>query len=80
MAQVVGIEVRVDVDEQMVREVARSVWREHEEEIRKEVYEEIDGIPRATLADLLGFDQAQSTPTWDALSQAVEELMEVRRG
>lgn len=75
MAQV-GIEVRVDVDEQMVR----ALWREREEEIRKEVYEEIDGIPRATLADLLGFDQAQSTPTWDALFQAVDDLMEVRRG
>lgn len=76
----VGIEVRVDVEEQMAREAARSVWREHEEEIRAEVYEEINGIPRTTLADLLGFDQSERTPTWDVLFEAVDELMEVRRG
>ncbi len=79
MAQV-GIEVHVDVNEQMVREVARSVWREQEEEIRAVVYEEVNGIPRATLADLLGFELSDTTPTWDAIFQAVDELMEVRRG
>lgn len=72
--------IEVRVNEQMVREVTRSVWREQEDGIRAEVQAELDGIPRTTLADLLGFDLADKTPTWDTLFEAVDGLMEVRRG
>lgn len=69
-------EVRLDPrDMTAIERMARGIA----DELRDEV-EQADVIPRATLGGLLGFDLSQSTPTWDAIFQAVEDLMEVRRG
>lgn len=70
-------EVRLDQrDLDAIEKLARGIT----EEMREEVERSADAIPRATLGDLLGFDVVDRTPTWDAIFQAVDDLMEVRRG
>lgn len=70
-------EVRLDQrDLDAIEKLARGIT----EEMREEVERTTDAIPRATLGDLLGFDVVDSTTTWDAIFQAVDDLMEVRRG
>ena len=75
----VVVEVKIDQRdlERMVQSAVEDLRDEYEEAL-DEAVEEHDAIPRATLADLLGLDQ--TTPTWDAIFSAVEDLMAVRRG
>lgn len=75
MARAPTISVEIRYDDETRRLIQQQI-EEHMSEIEAAATE----IPRTTLADLLGFDLAESTPTWDALFQAVDELMEVRRG
>lgn len=77
----VVVEVKIDQRdlERMVRSAVEDQHAKYDDML-DEAVEEHDAIPRATLADLLGFDQDKSTPTWDAIFGAVEDLMAVRRG
>lgn len=75
--------VQVHIDKRELEKLVRSAvedLRTEYDDMLDEAVEEHDAIPRATLADLLGFDQTQSTPTWDAIFGAVDGLMVVRRG
>jgi len=70
-------EVRLDQrDLDAIEKLARGIA----DELHDEVERTTDAIPRAPLGDLLGFDVVDRTPTWDAIFQAVDDLMEVRRG
>lgn len=73
----VVVEVQIDQRdlEKMVRSAVEDLRDEYEEALDYQ-----DAVARTTLADLLGFDQVQATPTWDKVFSAVEDLMAVRRG
>lgn len=65
--------------EKLVRSAVEDLRTEYEDMLG-EALDQHDAVARATLADLLGFEQTQCTPTWDKVFSAVEGLMEVRRG
>lgn len=79
MAQAIQVHIDRRELEKLVRSAVEDLHTKYEDML-DEAVEEHDAIPRATLADLLGFDQSQSTPTWDAIFGAVDGLMVVRRG
>lgn len=71
--------VEVKIDQRALERMVRGAV----EDLRDECEDALDqqnAVARATLADLLGFDQDKTTPTWDKAFSAVEDLMAVRRG
>lgn len=77
----VVVEVKIDQRdlERMVRSAVEDLRDEYEGAL-DEALDYQDAVARTTLADLLGFDQEKTTPTWDKVFSAVEGLMAVRRG
>lgn len=75
------VEVKIDQRdlEKMVRSAVEDLRDEYEGAL-DEALDYQDAVTRTTLADLLGFDQEKTTPTWDKVFSAVEDLMAVRRG
>lgn len=79
------VEVKIDQQalerdlERMVRSAVEDLRDEYEGAL-DEALDYQDAVARTTLADLLGFDQDKTTPTWDKVFSAVEDLMAVRRG
>lgn len=69
------VTVHMNLSEREIRDLAMKVWREREDEVRADA----DAIPLATLADLLGIDLADPSPTWEAVFGAVEDLVSERR-
>lgn len=82
------VEVKIDQRalerdlEKMVRSAVEDLRDEYEGALDEadEALDYHDVVTRTTLADLLGFDQEKTTPTWDKVFSAVEDLMAVRRG
>lgn len=74
MARCVPMVVNLNLSEREIRAMAEQVWREQDE-----VRADADAIPLATLADLLGLNLADPSPTWEAVFGAVEDLVLGRR-
>lgn len=82
------VEVKIDQRalerdlERMVRSAVEDLRDEYEGALDEadKALDYQDAVARTTLADLLGFDQEKTTPTWDKVFSAVEDLMAVRRG
>lgn len=71
----VGVKLHPDIRHEISRQIRCEM-----DARRDEIEEEVTRVPLTTLADLLDLDQSESTPTWDAIFEAVDELMDVRRG
>ena len=74
-----AVVVEVKIDQRALERMVRSAVEDLHDEC-EDALDQQDAVARATLADLLGFDQDKTTPTWDKVFSAVEDLMAVRRG